>query len=119
MQNLHRPHACGTCILAGAQSFCWLVAICMGVAVQVRTLRKKLQQIDALVQRAADSSELWLDPQQQAKVATRGALQAALDASESGASVQACIFAGMLVACALLQALAALTVMMSGGQVGR
>ena len=55
---------------------------------QVRTLRKKLQQIEVLLQRAAASPEAHLDPQQQNKVAMGPALQAALDASLAGASVQ-------------------------------
>ncbi|KAK9788862.1 hypothetical protein WJX73_003208 [Symbiochloris irregularis] len=58
------------------------------MARQVRTLRKKLQQIDALLQRSADTPELPLDPQQHCKVALRPHLQSALDASLAGASVQ-------------------------------
>ena len=53
--------------------------------VQVRNLKKKLQQIEALEARRQDSQ---LDPQQQAKLAQRAEVCAALQALQGGASLE-------------------------------
>ncbi|KAA6425361.1 MAG: hypothetical protein FRX49_04854, partial [Trebouxia sp. A1-2] len=52
---------------------------------QIRNLKKKLQQIDALEARRQDSQ---LDPQQQAKLAQRAEVCAALQALQGGASLE-------------------------------
>ncbi len=53
--------------------------------VQIRNLKKKLQQIEALEARRQDSQ---LDPQQQAKLAQRAEVCAALQALQGGASLE-------------------------------
>ncbi|KAL0052945.1 hypothetical protein WJX82_010178 [Trebouxia sp. C0006] len=52
---------------------------------QIRNLKKKLQQIEALEARRQDSQ---LDPQQQAKLAQRAEVCAALEALQGGASLE-------------------------------
>ena len=54
-------------------------------ALQIRNLKKKLQQIEALEARQQDSQ---LDPQQQAKLAQRAEVCATLDALHGGASLE-------------------------------
>lgn len=58
--------------------------VCLCI-VQIRNLKKKLQQIEALEARRQDSQ---LDPQQQAKLAQRAEVCAALQALQGGASLE-------------------------------
>ena len=61
-----------------------LLDVCL-CSVQIRNLKKKLQQIEALEARRQDSQ---LDPQQQAKLAQRAEVCAALEALQGGASLE-------------------------------
>ncbi len=61
-----------------------LLDVCL-CSVQIRNLKKKLQQIEALEARRQDSQ---LDPQQQSKLAQRAEVCAALQALQEGASLE-------------------------------
>lgn len=61
-----------------------LLDVCL-CTVQIRNLKKKLQQIEALEARRQDSH---LDPQQQSKLAQRAEVCAALQALQGGASLE-------------------------------
>ena len=61
-----------------------LLDVCL-CSVQMRNLKKKLQQIEALEARRQDSQ---LDPQQQSKLAQRAEVCAALQALQEGASLE-------------------------------